>query len=105
MPEVLTKKLTTPPVVRAYLDEVAAEQELSPEQLAGMERTLNLSYYYGGLDIICRGKGDDFEVLFAGTEQETASWLDAASDEIFHTTYLDRPYTWKTAKRDWGIRG
>ena len=68
-----------------------------------MERDLVLSSLYGGSEVMCRGEGDAFEVVFVGTSSELGEWLDTADASLLKDTYLERPLPWLTTKREWVI--
>ncbi len=97
------EKLTTPPIVQKVLD---GWPERDPEALARLEFYLNLSYHYGGQDVVCRGEGDEFQMFFAGTIEETCDWLETQPHGFFdkHGARLERPYRWARLKKEWGIR-
>jgi hypothetical protein len=103
MPVVTENKLTTPPVVRRYLDAAADEPESTPEWLIEAERALNLSYHHGGKYMWARGHGAEQEVLFVGTGDEAADWMEAQHPDLVATISLDYIPTWKRVKLELGL--
>jgi hypothetical protein len=101
---VVTDKLVTPPVIRKYLEESAAHPGVPHEALAGLELAWNLSYHHGGKYMWARGWGADREVLFVGTGDETADWMEAQESSLVATLYLEYIPPWKQTKRELGIR-
>ena len=103
MPTV-TEKLVTPPPVREYLDWLAQYPDMTPDALAEVEHTLNLSYHHGGKYAWQRVVGEEREFLFAGNAEETADWADAQEDGAILTMAISYVPPWKQTKREWGIR-
>jgi hypothetical protein len=101
---VVTDKLVTPPVLRECLEEVAADPDSTPEMLASLELTWNLSYHHGGKYMWARGWNADREVLFVGTGDETADWMEAQEASLIATLYLAYIPPWKQTKRELCIR-
>lgn len=101
---VVTDKLVTPPVIRKLLDEVAIYPHSTPEGLVELELAWNLSYHHGGQYMWTRGWGADREVLFVGTGDETADWMEAQDRDTIATMSLAYIPPWKQTKRELGIR-
>lgn len=101
---VVTERFVTPPVLRKCLEECAAHPDVPPEALAELELTWNLSYYHGGKYMWARGHGAEQEVLFVGTGDETADWMEAQDPNLIATLYLAYIPPWMQTKRELGIR-